>query len=144
MVEPTGGTPGRLRSLPTWQLAQANARAHALLSEALARSGSRGHHYRLLAALQESGPTSQADVGRAVALDRSDVALGLADLEGRGLVRRDPDLRDRRRNRVTVTPAGTQFLHELDAVMQEVQEAFLVRLSTADRAALSRILALLS
>lgn len=140
MAEPPIATPGRLHSLPTWQLAQANARAHALLSAALGELGSRGHHYRLLAALKEIGPTSQARIGRAVALDRSDVALGLDGLERRGLVGREPDPLDRRRNQVVLTSAGERFLSELDTVMQRVQEQFLAPLTATERATLVELL----
>ena len=140
MAEQTVPTPERLRALPTWQLTQAHARAHTLLQQGLVRAGARGHHYRLLSALEESGPLSQAQVGRAVALDRSDVAGGLAELEARGLVRRDADPRDRRRNQVALTPAGAQFLRELDVVMHDVQEAFLARLSASERVVLAELL----
>ena len=43
----------RVAGRPTWLLSQANARAHSLLTEALASEGVRGYHYRLLAALDQ-------------------------------------------------------------------------------------------
>src|SRR6187200_955239 len=70
-----GRTPDRLRLRPTWLLGQAAARASALLAAGFAQHGEglRGYHYRLLAALDQSGPSSQADLGRDTGIDRSDV-----------------------------------------------------------------------
>src|SRR5262249_9477228 len=81
--------------------------AHRLLTEKLATAGSRGYHYRLLAALQEFGPASQAMLGRRTAMDRSDVVAAVNELADRGLADRSPDPADRRRNVITITPART-------------------------------------
>jgi DNA-binding MarR family transcriptional regulator len=140
MSEPLTSTPHRLEALPTWQLSQASVRAHALLSAALAEVDARGHHYRLLAALDEIGPASQAVLGRATSLDRSDVAVGLAELERRELVERRPDPGDRRRNSVGLTRRGMRLLRDLDAVMLSVQEEFLAPLSPRERTTLVGLL----
>jgi hypothetical protein len=47
---------------PTWLINRLYLRAHRLLADAFAQAGSRGHHFRLLAALKQHGPTSQADL----------------------------------------------------------------------------------
>jgi MarR family len=60
-----------------------------------ATSSSRRDDYRLLAALEEFGPSSQADLGRRTSIDRSDVVAALNELADRGLVRRAPDPEDR-------------------------------------------------
>ncbi len=140
MSETMALTPRRLQTLPTWQLSQANVRAHALLSGALGRADARGHHYRLLAALEEIGPASQAILGRATALDRSDVAVGLAELERRELIERRPDPGDRRRKSVGLTRRGRRLLGDLDAAMQWVQEEFLAPLSPRERTTLVGLL----
>lgn len=140
MPESQDLTPTRLRRLPTWLLSQASARAYHLLSDALAAADSRGHHYRLLAALDDVGPASQADLGRALGLDRSDVAVGLAELERRKLVRRAADPGDRRRKRVALTTTGRRVLASLDEAVQEAQNQVLQPLSTAERATLIALL----
>ena len=56
-------TPARLSAKPTWLISQVSARAHRLLTDRLAAAGARGYHYRLLAALAEFGPSSQASLG---------------------------------------------------------------------------------
>ena len=62
-------------------------------------------HYALLVALREDGPASQAALGRRLAADRSDMHRTVGELESRGLIAREPDPEDRRRNVVTLTGA---------------------------------------
>ena len=130
----------RISQRPTWLLSRANARAQALLHEAFAAEGVRGYHVRLLAALDEHGPASQADLGRSTGIDRSDVVATLDDLVGWRLARRDPDPADRRRNIVTITAAGTRRLERLDRVLDGVQEAVLSPLTVTERRTLVRLL----
>jgi MarR family transcriptional regulator, lower aerobic nicotinate degradation pathway regulator len=132
--------PSRLQQLPSWLLGQTSTRAHRLLTERLATEDSRGYHYRLLAALQEFGPASQAMLGRRTSIDRSDVVAALNDLADRGLVRRSPDPGDRRRNIITITPAGTKHLQRLDRVLADVQDELLAPVSPAERRSLIRLL----
>src|SRR5450755_496003 len=102
--------PSRLRALPTWLISQTAIHAHRMLTDELATADARGYDYRLLAALQEFGPASQAALGRRTAVDRSDVVATVNALADRGLVKRTPDPIDRRRNVITITPAGEAHL----------------------------------
>jgi DNA-binding MarR family transcriptional regulator len=127
--------PERMRDRPTWLISRAYARANGLLQEGFARDGDglRGYHYRLLAALDEWGPASQAALGRGTGIDRSDVTAALVDLEERGLVRRDVNQEDRRRNIVSITAAGTSRLEALDSVLDGIQERLLAPLPEDER-----------
>jgi MarR family transcriptional regulator, lower aerobic nicotinate degradation pathway regulator len=129
------GVPGRMRDRPTWLITRAYARATGLLQEGFAEGGDglRSYHYRLLAALAESGPASQAALGRGTGIDRSDVTAVLVTLEERGLVQRDVNQADRRRNIVSITAAGTTRLEVLDRVLDEIQERVLAPLSAGER-----------
>ena len=69
----------RVAGRPTWLLSRANARAQGLLTDAFADEGVRGYHFRLLAALEQYGPASQAELGRHTGIDRSDVVATLND-----------------------------------------------------------------
>jgi len=95
--------------------------------------GLRGYHYRLLAALEQSGPASQADLGRDTGIDRSDVTAVLTELESRRLVVRAVDPEHKRRKIVTITDQGRSALLELDGVVDDVQDAVLAPLSAAER-----------
>ena len=130
-----GSIPERMTDRPTWLLSRACARATGLLQEGFAQGGDglRSYHYRLLAALDEQGPASQAALGRGTGIDRSDVTAALVDLEERGLVRRDVNQEDRRRNIVSITAAGVQRLEALETIVDEVQERLLAPLSESER-----------
>jgi MarR family transcriptional regulator, lower aerobic nicotinate degradation pathway regulator len=130
----------RLDSLPTWLLSRSSGRAHRLLADAFAAAGARGYHYRVLAALEDLGPASQATVGRRAEMDRSDVVATLNELEADELVERAPDPDDGRRKVVTITTGGERRLKLLDAVVADVQAKLLAPLSSDERAQLISLL----
>jgi DNA-binding MarR family transcriptional regulator len=134
----------RVAGRPTWLLSRANARSQSLLADAFAAEGVRGYHFRLLAALEQYGPASQADLGRRTGIDRSDVVATLNDLVARRLARREPDQADRRRNVVTLTTRGAEALERLDAVLGDVQDVVLAPLTANERKTLVRLLAKLT
>jgi DNA-binding MarR family transcriptional regulator len=101
------------------------------------------YHYSLLAALAESGPASQADLGRRSGLDRSDVTAAVNDLQEQGAVERTEDPADRRRNVVSITRAGQQHLDAMETLLRAAQDELLAPLSPAERAELTRMLTVL-
>jgi DNA-binding MarR family transcriptional regulator len=134
----------RVAELPTWLLSRANARAQQILHAAFEREGVRGYHFRLLAALDEYGPASQAEIGRHTGIDRSDVVAAVNELVAGGLVTRAPDVDDARRNVITITTRGTATLHRLDRSIADVQQRVLEPLSERERTTLVRLLAKLA
>jgi DNA-binding MarR family transcriptional regulator len=134
--------PTRIRDRPTWLISRAYARSHGLLTEGFATGGAglRSYHYRLLAALEESGPASQADLSRATGIDRSDIVTLLGELEEAALASRDVDPANRRRNIVSITKAGSKRLQALDQVVDGVQERVLAPLSPNERRQLIKLL----
>ena len=134
--------PSRIRDRPTWLISRAYARSHGLLNNGFAASGAglRSYHYRLLAALDEWGPASQADLARSTSVDPSDVATVLGELERRGLVARTADPTNQRRNIVSITPAGSRQLRALDRVIEDVQDRVLAPLSPNERRQLTKLL----
>ncbi|MBO2458293.1 MarR family winged helix-turn-helix transcriptional regulator [Actinomadura violacea] len=130
-----GRTPTRLEGRASWLVSRAHARASGLLGAGFEAHGDglRGYHYRLLAALEEWGPASQAELGRRTGIDRSDVTAALTRLESRDLVERSADPAHKRRNIVTITAAGAERLIELDKVIDGIQEEFLAPLTAAQR-----------
>lgn len=133
-------TPSRLTGMPSWLMSQTATQAGRLVSERLAATGARGYHYRLLAALEEFGPASQAALGRRGRIDRSDVVATLNELADGGLIKRAMDPEDRRRNVVTITPTGVEQLRRLDGVLAGVQDELLAPLSADERGQLTWLL----
>ncbi len=134
--------PSRIGDRATWLISRAYGRSRGLLNAGFAASGAglRSYHYRLLAALEEWGPVGQADLGRCTSLDRSDVVAVLGELERFGLVERTVNPDNRRRNIVSITPAGGKQLQALDRVVDEIQERVLAPLSQDERRELTKLL----
>ncbi|GGK93206.1 hypothetical protein Ppa06_60390 [Planomonospora parontospora subsp. parontospora] len=133
-------TPARLAGRPSWLLTQLAVHAHRLASDGFGEVGARGYHYRILAALAEFGVASQAELGRRCNMDRSDVVAAVNELAGRGFVERTPDPDDRRRNLVTLTPAGEGQLRRMDRALDKVQEDLLEPLPAEERRTLADLL----
>jgi MarR family transcriptional regulator, lower aerobic nicotinate degradation pathway regulator len=106
----------------------------------LAGVQARRHHYVLLAALDEVGSASQAELSRRTTIDRSDMVATVNELAERGLVQRAPDPTDRRRNVVTLTDAGHRHLRKLDTLLAKVQDDLLAPLSPDEREQLVHLL----
>jgi DNA-binding MarR family transcriptional regulator len=132
--------PLRLRLLPSWLLTQAALDAQRMTAKRFDLLGMRRQHFAVLTALADFGAASQAELGRRLSIDRSDMAAASAALENAGLVRRTRDAADRRRNFVALTPAGVFALRQLDAHVTEAQEDLLAPLTPAERAELTRLL----
>jgi MarR family transcriptional regulator, lower aerobic nicotinate degradation pathway regulator len=139
---PHASAPTRIRDRATWLISRNYTRSHALLTEGFRASGTglRSYHYRLLAALDEWGPASQADLARNTNVDRSDVVAVLGELEPRGLIRRSVHPNNRRRNVVSITPAGRKQLQRLDRTLDRIQEQLLEPLTLSERRQLTRLL----
>jgi DNA-binding MarR family transcriptional regulator len=135
-----GSAPARLRALPSWLINQAALPANRLVTEALAGAEMRRHHYSLLTTLDDVGPTSQADLSRRTMIDRSDMVATVNELTEQGLVERAPDPSDRRRNIITITPAGRRQLRKLDRLLADAQDEFLAPLSARERTQLVGLL----
>src|SRR5687768_3756939 len=125
--------PKRLQRLPSWRLSAASLVGDRLVNEALATEGVRKYHFRVLVALSDDGPLSQAELGRRLAIDRSDMAATVAELEQRALLGRTRDDRDRRRNVVTITPAGEAALARMDDAIGQAQARLLAPLTAPEQ-----------
>jgi len=134
--------PARIREQPTWLISRAYTRSSGLLNDGFEANadGLRSYHYRLLAAVEEQGPASQADLGRGTGIDRSDVTAAVGELERRELVQRSVDRADRRRNVVSITRAGKKQLRILDRVIADVQEQVLAPLSPTERTQFGKLI----
>lgn len=125
-------TPARLRALPSWVINQVAIAANRLTDRALADTGTRRYHFAMLAALDEFGPSSQADLGRCTGIDRSDIVAAINAMVERGFLRRRPDPADGRRNIVTLTAAGKDHLESLNTLLADAQGELLRALSATE------------
>lgn len=121
--------PARLRTTAFWLLGRAARTAHRVTEDRLAEAGLRRYFYGVLATLEEFGPASQADIGRRLGIDPSDMVATLNDLQNEGLVLREHDPGDRRRNRVVLTEAGRSALVRFDEAIAGAQDEFLAGFS---------------
>jgi DNA-binding MarR family transcriptional regulator len=126
--------------LPSWLINQAAIPANRLVTEGLARAGTRRHHYSVLTTLDEVGPGSQSALSDCSAIDRGDMVATIDQLVEQGLVERMPDPTDRRRNVVTITQAGRRQLRKLDRLIARIQDELLAALSVDERKHLVRLL----
>ncbi|MFF5075552.1 MarR family winged helix-turn-helix transcriptional regulator [Actinoplanes sp. NPDC000266] len=132
------GPPALLRNLASWQTGRVStlgARFTAARMPLEARSD-----FAVLAALQEYGELSQADLGRHLGLDRNNVNGIVTRLENNGHIERRTDPADRRRNIVAATEIGLTYLNDLNALALEVQDELLAALDPAERRQLRALL----
>jgi len=96
--------------------------------------------FAALAVLAETPGASQRELGDALEVDRSTIADLAARLERNGLVAREQDTLDRRRNVLKLTPAGLSELKRLRPRVDAVEQAMTGALSSAEVAELRRLL----
>ncbi|WP_330308675.1 MULTISPECIES: MarR family transcriptional regulator [unclassified Streptomyces] len=122
-----------IRALPSWLLGRAAARGRALVAEALAAEGMKMWHHVALSAVSDLGPVAQAELGRCIQLDPKDLVGVLNDLQAAGLVVREPDPGDRRKNAVSITEEGARKLKRCERAGREANDVLLAPLSAAER-----------
>lgn len=131
--------PARLRALTSWQtskLSTIGARMTARRMPLSARSD-----FAVLAALEEYGALSQADLCRRLGLDRNDVSGIVSRLEAAGHIERRTDPQDRRRNLVSVNRSGTRYLERIQLNADDAQAELLAGLTADERRQLHALLA---
>ena len=131
--------PARLRKLASWQAHKVSvlgARLTARHMPLTARSD-----FAVLAALEECGGLSQADLGRRLGLDRNEVSGIVTRLADGAHVSRQANPADRRRNVVTITAAGQRYLDAIQRYADAAQDELLADLDPAERCQLNDLLA---
>ncbi len=88
----------------------------------------------VLARVAVSGPVHPSELAAFHQVDASTITPRLQRLEREGLVRREPDPRDRRAALVRMTPAGTRLLARLHGARQTLLEDLLQDWSAERRA----------
>lgn len=133
--------PPTLTGLTTYLLSRTGKAARGAIAAQLAESGLRLWHMAVLAALADHGPHAQAQLSARLGIDPSDVVKIVDELAAHGWAERARDPVDRRRVRITLTPAGRTALTGLTARAHAVQDDVLAPLDARERAALHGLLA---
>ncbi|WP_243062495.1 MarR family winged helix-turn-helix transcriptional regulator [Humibacter sp. RRB41] len=131
--------PARLRSLVSWQVNKVNIAGRRSTGTRMPATGRAD--FAVLAALEEYGPISQADLGRRLGLDRNRINGIATRLDDAGCIIRATDPSDRRRNTVSITPSGRRYLDELQAATDAAQAELTTNLSAAESDQLRSLLA---
>lgn len=115
-------------------------RAQAAFEEAILGLDLVPGHYDYLATLRELGPSSQREVADVLRLDPARVVAITDAMAARGLVTREVDPDDRRRNRITLTRSGTALVKQVAKLAARVESDLLTGLTTSEQAELRRLL----
>lgn len=137
---PTNCLPAELVARPGFLLARLGTGLKGTTMDAFEQEGFSAYHYSILALLEEGARTTQAGVADALGMDASMLVSLLDGLEDRGLVERKRDPKDRRRQTVTMTPAGRRQLSAFRKLVLRLEEEFLAPLSEEERQELHDLL----
>jgi DNA-binding MarR family transcriptional regulator len=132
--------PSSLLAVPTYVVSRLGRLGMRLTQESIARHGLLLPHFSVLAALDEIGPLAQHELADRLGINRSHLVRYVDELEGREAVHRERDPQDRRRQVVSLTPAGRTLVERMRTPIDEVQERFLAPLSAEERAVLMGLL----
>jgi DNA-binding MarR family transcriptional regulator len=131
-----GGSP-RLGYL----LKQAQLRYGGAASIALEPLGIRPHEWAALSCLDEPHQRSQKQIAELLGIDRTTMVALVDDLQVKGLVRREPQAQDRRKNIVSLTSEGRKVMHRGARLLDDCERRFLAALSAPDAERLKQALA---
>ena len=105
----------------------------ARMSAALGAVHMNPHEYAVLHALSEGGGVSQAELAATLRVHPSNLVAILDGLEGEGLIERQRDTSDRRRQLLALAPAGAERLNDARAAVEEAEQSLLAPLESSDR-----------
>ena len=132
--------PGELVSSALFLLKRLGMSAKEQSMEAYDEAGLHPYHHAILALLDEGSRETQGAIAEALGYDKGPLVGLLDELEGDALIERRRDTVDRRRQMVTITPAGRKTLERLRGLSAEIEDDFLAPLSASERKELHGLL----
>ena len=96
--------------------------------------------YIVLSALGEGPRRAQAALAAGIGADKTRLIPILDDLQGRGLIEREPDPADRRVRLLRLTAAGRRLQKSIQTEIRQAEDELLGDLSPADRDTFRRVL----
>ncbi len=127
--EPAGQPLPALAGRLGYLLKHAQLRLAGLTASALAPFGITGRECAVLIAIDDRVPLSQQEVARRLGVNRTTMVVLIDELESKGLVRRQRDPDDRRKNVVALTEAGRTTLRAASRASDEAERRYLGPLS---------------
>ena len=137
---PTDCLPAELVKSPGFLLARLGTTLKMEMMDAFEESGFSAYQYTVLALLDEGARTTQAAIAKTLQYDPSQLVAYLDSLEEHGLIERRRDPNDRRRQMVSLTPAGKLQLAAFRTMVRRIEDEFLAPLDEDDRAAMHDLL----
>jgi MarR family transcriptional regulator, lower aerobic nicotinate degradation pathway regulator len=139
MPAPESPLPAALRRRSSFALVRLGLLARQRCADRLAEAGLSQHQHAILCCLDEFGPACQVDIAARLSIDTGDIVAFFDGLQRRGLVVRERDPRDRRRQIVSLTGNGQQVLRECEELLDAAEPGVLAALSAPERAELRRL-----
>src|SRR5690348_11127618 len=132
--------PAELVSSTLFLLKRLGMSAKEQTMEGFDEAGLHPYHHAILAVLDEGQRETQGAIADALGYDKGQLVGLLDELEDAGLVVRQRDQADRRRQIVQMTPAGKKTLDKLRRLSQRIEGDFLAPLDEQERAQLHAVL----
>jgi DNA-binding MarR family transcriptional regulator len=121
-------------------IAAARRRIKQAVLSRVADLGLTAQQFWMIVAIHEHPGISQAEIAHRVRADPPSISRALTPLVARKIARAEPDPADRRRMRVSLSPAGRRLARELAPVAREIREAVVAGMTPAEVAALNEAL----
>ena len=125
--------PAALRDRTSFVLIKVAALARQGCAERLAAVGLSQHQHAILCCLDEFGPASQKGIGTRLGIDGGDIVAFVDGLQRAGLITRERDERDRRRQILGITAAGRRLLRRVEKLMDAAEPGPLAALTPQQR-----------
>jgi DNA-binding MarR family transcriptional regulator len=131
-----------LRALVSYDIKRANAAIMGDVERILGRFGLRRTTFSALSVIAGNEGIRQSDVADVLAIERPNLVQILDDLQRSSLIKRARDTRDRRAYLLSATATGAELLAQADTALRTYDGRLTDGMSAAERAALTRALAL--
>jgi len=113
-------------------LVAAGDKARDLFDYSLTSLGLGTKHFAILLRLANQGLLSQVELGQQMGIDRAPMVKYIDHLEQRGLVKRTPNLQDRRAYALVLTDQGREVLSKALTLAHQVEAEVLAPLSAEE------------
>jgi DNA-binding MarR family transcriptional regulator len=128
--------PAALRDRTSFVLNKVAALARQGCAGQLAAVGLSQHQHAILCCLDEFGQAPQKDVATRLGIDGGDIVAFVDGLQRAGLITRERDERDRRRQILGITTTGRRLLRRVEKLMDAAEPGPLAALTPEQRALL--------